>query len=172
MRRKIGTALFFGCACAQAHQSLRTMLPSGQSAQVRAHIAQITTGREDRPFRRSRVLQTALSVIGVIKTTHGLATLLDELSGGRASRRSSLCRERCDQATLESRAQACCCSDVRMQRRAGNRAAATRGRTVRAAGFRGDGNLTDATANGLNASGAGMANTLDQVRRWRARPLL
>ena len=32
-----------------------------------------------------------------------------------------------------------------------------------------DRDLADAAANGLNASGAGMANTLDQVRRWRAR---
>ena len=45
-------------------------------------------------------------------------------------------------------------------------------RTVRAASFGDDGNLTDAAANGLNASGAGMANALDQIRRWRARTLL
>jgi hypothetical protein len=32
--------------------------------------------------------------------------------------------------------------------------------------------LADATANSLNTSRAGMANTLDQIRRWRARPLL
>ena len=43
-------------------------------------------------------------------------------------------------------------------------------RTVRAAGFCGDRDLADAAANGLNASSAGMANALDQVRRWRARP--
>src|SRR6202035_2247156 len=43
---------------------------------------------------------------------------------------------------------------------------------IRAASFRGDRDLADAAANGLNASSAGMANALDQVRRRRARTLL
>jgi len=45
-------------------------------------------------------------------------------------------------------------------------------RAVRAAGFRVDRDLADAGANGLNASSAGMANALDQIRRRRARTLL
>ena len=42
------------------------------------------------------------------------------------------------------------------------------GRAVGAAGFRVDRDLANATADGLNASRAGMANALDQIRRWRA----
>jgi hypothetical protein len=37
--------------------------------------------REGRPFRRSRFFQTFFAVIDVIETAHGLAILLDELSG-------------------------------------------------------------------------------------------
>src|SRR5712692_46467 len=45
-------------------------------------------------------------------------------------------------------------------------------RAVRAAGFRSHRDLADAGANCLDASSAGMANALDQIRRWRAGPLL
>src|SRR5260370_15354311 len=66
---------------AKADQSLRTMLSSGQGAQVRAHIAQVTARREGCPFRRGRVFQTVFAVVGVIETAHGLAILLDKLTG-------------------------------------------------------------------------------------------
>src|SRR5438552_11045827 len=66
---------------AEADQSLRTMLSSGQSTQVRAHIAQVAARSEGRPLRRSRVLQTVFAVIGVIGTADGLAVLLNELTG-------------------------------------------------------------------------------------------
>jgi len=66
---------------AKADQSLRTMLSSGQGAEVRAHIAHVAALREGRPFRRSRVLQTVFAVIDVIETAHRLAILLDELTG-------------------------------------------------------------------------------------------
>src|ERR1700683_1817989 len=45
-------------------------------------------------------------------------------------------------------------------------------RAVRPASSRVGRDLADAAANGLNASGAGMANALDQIGRWRARTLL
>jgi len=93
---------------------------------VRAHIAQVAARRERRPFRRGRVLQTVFAVVGVIETAHCLAILLDELTGGRVWCRSSRCRERRDRAALELREQACCCSNVRMQKHAGNREAAAR----------------------------------------------
>ncbi len=66
---------------AKADQSLRTMLSSGQGAQVRAHVAQVAARREGGPFLRGRVFQTIFAVIGVIETAHGLAILLDELTG-------------------------------------------------------------------------------------------
>ena len=43
---------------AKADQSLRTMLSGGQSAEVRAHIAQVAARREGGPFLRGRVFQT------------------------------------------------------------------------------------------------------------------
>src|SRR6266567_5903596 len=75
------TLLRLSMRTAEADQSLRAMLPGGQSAKVRAHIAQIAAGREGRPFRRSRVLQPFFAVVGVIEAAHGLAILLDELTG-------------------------------------------------------------------------------------------
>jgi hypothetical protein len=49
---------------AKADQSLRTMLSSGQGAEVRAHIAQVAAHREGGPFFGGRVLQTFFAVIG------------------------------------------------------------------------------------------------------------
>ena len=46
-----------------------------------AHIAQVAARSEGRPFRLSRVLQSVFAVVGVIETEHGLAILLDELTG-------------------------------------------------------------------------------------------
>jgi hypothetical protein len=89
---------------AKADQSLRTVLSSGQGAEVCAHVTQVAARRESRQFRGSRVFQTVFAVVGVIQTAHGLAILLDELTGARA----------------------CCCSDVWMQRHADNRAAEAR----------------------------------------------
>jgi hypothetical protein len=48
---------------------------------MRAHIAQVAARREGRPFGRSRILQTLFAVVGVLETAHGLAILLDELTG-------------------------------------------------------------------------------------------
>jgi len=48
---------------------------------VRAHVAQVAARREGRPFLRGRVLQSVVAVVGVIETAHGLAILLDELTG-------------------------------------------------------------------------------------------
>jgi len=57
------------------------MLSSGQSAEVRTHIAQVAAGREGGPFLRSRVFQAVFAVVAVIETAHSLAILLDELTG-------------------------------------------------------------------------------------------
>src|ERR1700746_1914959 len=73
------TFLRLGMRTTKADQSLRTMLSGWQSAQVRAHIAQVAVCREDSPFLCSRVFQTVFSVISVIETAHGPAILLDEL---------------------------------------------------------------------------------------------
>ena len=66
---------------AKADQSLRTMLSRRQGAEVRAHIAQVAARREGRPFFGGRILQSVFAVVGVIETAHGLAILLDELTG-------------------------------------------------------------------------------------------
>jgi hypothetical protein len=75
------TLLRLRMCTAKADQSFRTMLSGGQSAEVRAHVAQVAARGEGRPFLCSLVLQTVLTVIGVIETAHGLAILLDELTG-------------------------------------------------------------------------------------------
>ena len=48
---------------------------------MRAHIAQVAARREGRPFFGGRVLQSSFTIAGVIETAHGLAILLDELTG-------------------------------------------------------------------------------------------
>jgi hypothetical protein len=101
---------------------------------------------------------TVFAVIGVIETAHGLAILLDELPGvelgvdhhglGRG-----VTEQRLNNVHGRVVVQMFGCKDapaiVRQQHER---------RTVRAAGFRGDRDLADAGANGLNASSAGMAN--------------
>jgi hypothetical protein len=139
---------------------------------VRAHITQVAVCREDSPFLCSRVFQTVFSVISVIETAHGLAILLDELTGvelgidhhgvGRG-----VTEQRLNNVHGRVVVQMFGCKDapavVRQQHER---------RAVRAASSRVNRDLADAAANGLNASGAGMANALDQIRRWRARTLL
>jgi len=139
---------------------------------VRAHITQVAVCREDSPFLCSRVFQTVFSVISVIETAHGLAILLDELTGvelgvdhhgvGRG-----VTEQRLNNVHGRVVVQMFGCEDapaiVGQQHES---------RAIRAAGFRSDRDLADAGANGLNASSAGMANALDQIRCWRARTLL
>jgi hypothetical protein len=138
---------------------------------VRANITQVAVCREDSPFLCSRVFQTVFSVISVIETAHGLAILLDELTGvelgvdhhgvGRG-----VTEQRLNNVHGRVVVQMFGCEDAPAI--AGQQ---HESRAIRAAGFRSDRDLADAGPNGLNASGAGMANALDQVRRWRARTL-
>jgi len=139
---------------------------------VRAHVAQVATRCEGSPFLRGRVLQTFFAVVGVIETAHGLAILLDEvtrieLGVDHHSVRRGVTEQRLNnvhgRVVVQVFGGKNATAVVRQQRER---------RTVRAAGFRGDRDLADACANGLNASGAGMANALDQIRCWRAGTLL
>jgi hypothetical protein len=139
------------------------MLSRGQSTELRAHVSQVTVRRECGPFFRGRVLQTVFAVIGVIETANGFAILLDELTGvelgvDHHGVRRGVTKQRLNDVHGSVVVQMVGCKDaptiVRQQHER---------RTVRAAGFRGDRNLTDAAANGLNASSAGMANALDQT---------
>src|SRR5271165_4010883 len=75
------TFLWLRVRAAKADQSLRTMLSSGQGAEMRAHIAQVAARREGGPFLCGRVFQSVFAVVGVIETAHGLAIPLDELTG-------------------------------------------------------------------------------------------
>src|SRR5439155_1785535 len=157
---------------AKADQSLRTMLSGGQGAQVRAHIAEVAARSEGRPFRRSRVLQPFVAVVGVIEAAYGLAVLLDELPGvelgvdhhgvGRGVTKQGL-NDVHRRVVVQMFGRKDPPAIVRQQYER---------RTVRTAGLRIDRDRADAAANSLNASGAGMANTLDQIWRWRARTLL
>jgi hypothetical protein len=127
---------------------------------VRAHIAQVAARRERRPFRRGRVLQTVFAVVGVIETAHGLAILLDELTGvefgidhhgvGRG-----VTEQRLNYANRRVVVQMFGCKNtpaiVRQQHER---------RAVRAASSRVDRDPRDTAPNGLNASSAGMTDAL------------
>ena len=139
MRRKIGTALFFGCACAQPRQ----INPFGQCSPV---------GKAQRCVPISRRLQLAakaahssavgffrsvFAVVGVIETAHGLAILLDELTGvelgvDHHGVRRGVTEQRLNDVHRRVVVQMFGCKDapaiVRQQHER---------RTVRAAGFRG-----------------------------------
>jgi hypothetical protein len=69
------TLLWLRMRTAKADQSLRTMLSSGQSAQVRAHIAQVAARREGGPFLRGRVFQTVIRRLNLEPGRTGMRNL-------------------------------------------------------------------------------------------------
>src|ERR1039457_4910791 len=87
------TLLWLGMGASKTEQSFWAVLSGGQSAKVRAHIAQVATGCKGSPLFCGRILKSVFSIVGVVETTHSLAILFDQLAGieqiGRAS-----CRER------------------------------------------------------------------------------
>ena len=76
-----GALLGLCMGTSEADQPSGAMLACGQRAKMRSHVAQVAAGRESHPFLDGRILQSVFAVIGVIETAHGLAIILDELTG-------------------------------------------------------------------------------------------
>jgi hypothetical protein len=75
------TLLRLGVGAAETEQSFWAVFSGREGTEVRAHVAQVAAGGEGGPLFCGRVLESVLSIVGVVETTHGLAILFDQLAG-------------------------------------------------------------------------------------------
>ena len=172
--------LRLGMGTSEADQSSGAVLAGGQGAEVCSHVAQVATGRKRGPLLLGRVLQAIVAVVRVVQTADRLPVLFDQSGGIELGVNHDGIRGGMAEQCLDDMH-----GGIVVQMFGGKHPpAVVREQHERSAlgapGFSNNGEFTNPAADGLNASGAGMADSVaitimaleeDTYRSRRARAL-